>query len=71
MKRPWSKKTKWPYKDGKTLPVIKDITEPQHGVQVQVRGDGQVLWVHVDGVTVLRICRVKNLEIQDDRPAVA
>jgi hypothetical protein len=47
-----------------------DIAAPDHGVEVEVRPDGRVLWVHVDGQTVLRICRIANglLDIQDRRP---
>lgn len=45
-----------------------DITAPEHGVQIEVRADGQVIWVHVDGKTVLRICRIKQLEVIDARP---
>ena len=50
--------------------VMKDITAPEYGVQVQIRDDGKVLWVHVDGITVLRICRIPNFELVDDRPAL-
>jgi hypothetical protein len=42
--------------DGQLL----DITEPENGVEVEIRADGTVLWVHVDGVTVLRICRIQT-----------
>jgi hypothetical protein len=41
-----------------------DITEPCHGVDVQIRADGKVLWVNVDGVCVLRICRITNLKLR-------
>ena len=44
-----------------------DITAPEHGVQVEVRTDGKVLWVHVDGITVLRICQMPRLDIEDAR----
>lgn len=46
-----------------------DITRPALGVQVQVSGDNRVLWVHVDGITVLRICQIPRLEL--DFPNVA
>lgn len=49
------------------LQEMKDITSPEHGVQVQIRRDGKVIWVHVDGVTVLRVCQVQALEIVDER----
>lgn len=38
-----------------------DITAPECGVEIQVRDDEQVIWVHVDGVTVLRICQIPKL----------
>jgi len=43
-----------------------DITAPER-VQVVVRRDGKVIWVHVDGVTVLRVCRMKAVDILDHR----
>lgn len=47
---------------------MQDITAPEHGVQIQIRDDSTVLWIHVDGITVLRICRIPKLEIEG--PAV-
>ena len=41
-----------------------DIREPEHGVQVQIRSDRRVLWVHVDGVTVLRISAIPELDVE-------
>lgn len=35
-----------------------DITQPINGVQVEVDHGRAVVYVHVDGVTVLRICRI-------------
>ena len=49
---------------GSPLPGMLDITEPNYGVQIQVRGDKKVVWVHVDGATVLRICRISALEVE-------
>jgi hypothetical protein len=40
-----------------------DITAPIGVVQVEVRADKKVLWIHAEGVTVLRICRITELEI--------
>lgn len=37
-----------------------DITAPAHGVEVQIRLDGKVLWVNVDGVLRLRICQIPS-----------
>lgn len=36
-------------------------------VEVEIRADGTVLWVHHQGITVLRICRISNLIINDHR----
>ena len=45
-----------------------DITAPEGEVQVQIRADGKVLWIHVEGVTVLRVCRIEGgLKIDDAR----
>ena len=45
------------------LDHMQDITAPEHGVQVHIREDSSVLWIHVDGITVLRICRIPKLEV--------
>lgn len=44
-----------------------DITKPEH-VELRIRSDGKVLWVTVDGQTVLRICQIPTLVLVDDRP---
>lgn len=44
-----------------------DICGAELGVQVDIRDDGKVLWVSVDGLTVLRICQIPLLEINDAR----
>ena len=46
---------------------MTDITAPEHGVQIQIREDSKVIWIHVDGITVLRICQIPTLELVDDR----
>ena len=38
-----------------------DISAPIHGVQVQSSADGKTLWVNVDEVCVLRVCRIPAL----------
>lgn len=43
-----------------------DITAPDAGVQVRIRRDQKVIWVDVDGVNVLRVCRIPLLEVVDD-----
>jgi hypothetical protein len=42
-----------------------DINAPKHGVQVLVRKDRKTLWVNVDGICVLRICQIPELEIDE------
>ena len=44
-----------------------DITAPK-GVQVQIRADGKVIWVNVDGKCILRCCQIEVLEVDDSRP---
>lgn len=44
-----------------------DVT-PKVGVSIQIRSDGKVVWVDVDGVCALRACNIKYLEVHDDRP---
>jgi len=36
-------------------------------VELQVRGDGKVVWVNVDGVCALRICRIDEVIVNDER----
>jgi len=43
-----------------------DITEPE-SVQVDIKSDGKVIWVNVNGSCMFRACRIKNLEINDGR----
>jgi hypothetical protein len=45
-----------------------DVSEPKM-VEVQIRADGKVVWVNVDGVCRFRACRIVKLEIQDERKA--
>lgn len=35
--------------------TLLDLTAPEGGIEIEVRGDGKVLWVNVDGVCRLRI----------------
>lgn len=37
-----------------------DITEPEYTVEIEYDQDRHVLYVHVDGMTALRICRMKT-----------
>ena len=36
-------------------------------VEIQIRADGEVVWVNTEEGCVLRICRVKGLHIDDQR----
>ena len=36
-------------------------------VQIQIRADGAVIWVHTEKGTILRICQIKKLELDDAR----
>lgn len=44
-----------------------DIRGAQVDVDVHIRDDGKVLWVSVDGITVLRICQIRLLKLRDYR----
>ncbi len=44
-----------------------DITAPQHEVSIEIRNDGTVIWINVDGICALRICRIPALKIEDGR----
>jgi len=43
-----------------------DITAPKI-VEIQIRHDGKVVWIHINGETVLRICQIGDLRLTDDR----
>lgn len=43
-----------------------DITGAAH-VEVTCSGDGTVMWVNVNGICVLRICRIKELAVQQEQ----
>lgn len=43
-----------------------DLTAPEL-VEVELNHDGTVLWVNVDGICRLRICRFKKIRIIDNR----
>ena len=42
---------------------FQDISLPDHGVQITVRDDGAVVWISVDGITVLRVSQIPHLEV--------
>jgi hypothetical protein len=43
-----------------------DITAPQD-VEVQIRGDGRVVWVNVDGICRFRACQIGHVTVNDER----
>jgi hypothetical protein len=45
-------------------PELVDISSPKD-VEVQVREDGKVMWINVDGVCRLRCCNIQTLHIHD------
>lgn len=53
---------------GKTLQDVMqlDVSGPEL-VQIQIRQDGKVVWVNVDGLCLLRLCMISKLEIEDRR----
>lgn len=51
---------------GKHIGTLSDYTSPAT-VEVEIRADGKVVWVTVDGVTRLRACRIGELVITDNR----
>ena len=46
---------------------MNDITGAEE-VELQIRDDGQVIWVNTENGCVLRICQIKHLSIVDGRP---
>ncbi len=46
---------------------MSDITAPKQPVEIDIRFDGGVLWVNVDGKCVLRICRIPAIILKDSR----
>jgi hypothetical protein len=49
------------------FPEMVDITAPSI-VGVEIRHDGKVLWVNVDGVCRLRCCLIGELILEDNQP---
>jgi len=46
---------------------LQDINDPEW-VQIEIREDGKVVWVHVDGISLFRACRIQNQpEVIDHR----
>lgn len=51
----------------KTNFEMLDITAPKGPVQIDIKSDGKVIWINVEGICVLRICQIEKLEITDQR----
>ena len=47
--------------------TMLDIAKPDIAVQVQISPDSKTLWVNVDGLCRLRICRISRLDLDDMR----
>lgn len=45
-----------------------DITGPDGPVEIKISHDKSVLWINVEGVCVLRICRITGQIILDELP---
>ena len=46
-----------------------DISEPEH-VEVRIDYEGAILWINVDGKCALRISRIPEIILLDDRLTV-
>ena len=54
------------------MPTAVDARLPQdvtgaEDVEIVIRSDGRVIWVNLDGLLLLRICRIKNVRLIDER----
>jgi hypothetical protein len=45
-----------------------DITGVRGVVSLDVRADGKVIWVNVDGICLLRICQLHPSQVKIDAP---
>ena len=54
------------YSPQKILDKQIDITGPDI-VEISIKEDGKVIWINVDGICACRICRIKELIIDDRR----
>lgn len=48
-----------------------DITAPEGPVEIQIADSptGQIIWVNLEGVCVLRVCRISAITLDDLRPS--
>jgi hypothetical protein len=51
---------------------MEDVIAPEV-VEILIRGDGEVVWVNVDGICKFRACQIKVLIVEDrrDEPGAA
>ena len=35
--------------------------------EISIREDGKIVWINVEGVCLLRVCRIENLVLDDRR----
>jgi len=42
-----------------------DVTAPEN-VEIQIKGDGKVIWIDVNGICVFRACRIGELTLNAD-----
>ena len=55
-------------KELESIPGLLDFAVSDLPVEVRVRQDGEVLWINVGPKCVLRICGIKEIVVEDDRP---
>jgi hypothetical protein len=36
-------------------------------VQIEIRNDGKVVWINTEDGCIMRICRIKHLDVVDNR----
>lgn len=52
---------------GEEQEQLKDITGAEE-VEIKIRKDGNVIWVNTEKGCILRICKIKHLSLEDERP---
>lgn len=57
---------KYGFSDDIRVPQL-DISDPKTSVEVEIRADRRVLWVHIEGCTVLRVCGITNLILNENK----
>lgn len=45
---------------------LRDITNAGN-VELQISNDGKTIWINIDGMCKLRVCKIKRLAVRDDR----